>query len=128
MQLIQYNTALLAKEVDYDTPTIWHRPLDNKLAVYESKKPINWNTANITSWMSSPYQYEVQEWLRTKDIEVEVTRVLDSTRQCYIVSVYYSNTRDVDWSDDSYKDYHVALEIGLQIGLKKLKQLEHATT
>ena len=129
--LISYNTAKLAKANGYPQGnTMWHY-LENGDRYYGNSEYVS---NNKKDWYSAIEQSELQQWLRTKQIDITV--ICDWTKEGrkYNVGVSYVNSNnEVDiWIErtpatlttyDCIKGYNIyeeALEAGLEYALLTL--------
>jgi len=132
-KLIELETAKLAKEKGFNWLTrnyfgqINAEPFEtheNSLDDYNSSR---WDEKG-GEWISRPTQSLLQKWLReVHNIEVEVsqTRCLGGSKP-YCVSVeYLHESGEWDYVDHEgeidYETYEEALEAGLVVGLKQIK-------
>ena len=131
--LIEYNTAVLAKEKGFNEPTInhWERGIDNAgWGLFNSpgfilkndqltSTYINEVNDEICGEFSAPTQSLLAKWLREEHgIHVTITSISQESWQCHITRV--GETLGKLFFEDFYT-FEEALEYGLQEALKLIK-------
>lgn len=135
-KLIDFDTAVLAKEKGFDTPTFkfyylndkkgWHKKgdLDEGFdhEVWGNNTNLNWNSLNIlpfkpfSSCVSAPTQSLLQKWLR--EIHFILVEPIYNTNYNYFDLVIFNGSSHLSHHFKAFNSYEEALEEGLQKALK----------
>lgn len=130
-QLVNFDTALLAKQKGFNIPTLYFY-LDRKIKYNNSLRPRNSNAINGALDVSAPTQSLLQKYLR------EVHNILIDVIAFYVDNqlplskdnlqkpkgYFYWNCYDETFNEENsikFDTYEKALEAGLQEGLKLIK-------
>lgn len=126
-KLVEYTTALLAKEKGFKEETTYYYAPD-KSKDHRDYIPHDYNSRGL---LSAPTQSQLQAWLRNNfdmhcyALPKKDKRIFSNRGNLYIAQIiwegYIKDSNDIDESGYTFEKYEQALENTLLTGLKDLQ-------